>query len=241
MFVVRKLLILLAFWGGAVSAGAPDVSLRPVERPVFEPDVVAEAASKRPKPRTPAIGLFASKKKRELRRGMVCGDLDIQGEAVGRVAGKISGCGVNDAVRVRSVSGVVLSQKAVMDCGTAKALKTWVDRGLKPAFKRQGGGVSRIRVAAHYACRTRNNRKGAKISEHGKGRAIDISGFWLENGKEISILRDYGRGRTGRALKASRKAACGPFGTVLGPGSDRYHSDHFHFDTARYRSGPYCR
>jgi hypothetical protein len=37
-----------------------------------------------------------------------------------------------------------------------------------------------------------------------------------------------------------RKAACGPFNTVLGPGSDPFHGDHFHLDTARGR-GPYCR
>jgi len=37
------------------------------------------------------------------------------------------------------------------------------------------------------------------------------------------------------------RAACGPFGTVLGPNADRFHQDHFHFDTARHRSGPYCR
>jgi len=37
------------------------------------------------------------------------------------------------------------------------------------------------------------------------------------------------------------RAACGPFGTVLGPESNRFHRDHFHFDTARYRSGSYCR
>ncbi|MEM9755898.1 MAG: extensin family protein, partial [Pseudomonadota bacterium] len=25
------------------------------------------------------------------------------------------------------------------------------------------------------------------------------------------------------------------------PESDRFHQDHFHFDVADYRSGPYCR
>jgi len=30
-------------------------------------------------------------------------------------------------------------------------------------------------------------------------------------------------------------------GTVLGPEANRFHRDHFHFDTAEYRSGPYCR
>ncbi|MDX5403468.1 MAG: extensin family protein, partial [Rhodobacterales bacterium] len=25
------------------------------------------------------------------------------------------------------------------------------------------------------------------------------------------------------------------------PESDRFHRDHFHFDTARHRNGPFCR
>jgi hypothetical protein len=43
-----------------------------------------------------------------------------------------------------------------------------------------------------------------------------------------------------RFQRAVRKAACGPFTTVLGPGSDAYHDDHMHFDTKPRRS-PYCR
>ena len=105
----------------------------------------------------------------------------------------------------------------------------------------KGGGVAQIKVAAHYSCRTRNNRPGAKISEHGKGKAIDISGFRLRDGTEITVLKDYDSWQFGPALRRMRREACGPFGTVLGPGSDRYHNDHFHFDTARHRGGAYCR
>ena len=43
------------------------------------------------------------------------------------------------------------------------------------------------------------------------------------------------------AMRKMHRTACGPFGTVLGPDSDRFHRDHFHFDTAKYRSGPFCR
>lgn len=181
------------------------------------------------------------KERRALRKGAVCGDPDIQGEVVGRVPGRISGCGVQNAVKVRSVSGIGLSQKSVMDCGTAKALKSWVNKGLKPAMGRKGGGVSEIKVAAHYACRTRNNQKGAKISEHGKGRAIDISGFTMRDGSKVTVLKGWNSGSYGRALKKMHKTACGPFGTVLGPNANKFHRDHFHFDTARYRSGSYCR
>lgn len=175
------------------------------------------------------------------RYGMVCGDPAILGEALGDVPGEINGCGVKDAVKVRSVSGVTLSQGAVMDCDTANALKKWVNTGVKPAFSELGGGVSGLRVAAHYVCRTRNHKAGAKISEHGKGRAIDISGFTTKDGNEYSVLTDYTRARAGKAIRQSHKAACGPFGTTLGPGSDGYHEDHLHMDTARYPGGPYCK
>ena len=181
------------------------------------------------------------KAKRALAKGAVCGDPALQGEGVGMVPGRIRGCGVKNAIKLRSVSGVTLSQASVMDCGTAKALKKWVNKGVKPALGNRGGGVSALRVAAHYACRTRNNKKGAKISEHGKGRAIDISGIKLKNGEVITVLKGWRSAKNGKALKRMHKAACGPFGTVLGPNADRYHQDHFHFDTARYRSGTYCR
>ena len=139
------------------------------------------------------------------------------------------------------MSGIPLSQEAVIDCTTAKALKTWVNNGVKPAIGTSGGGVSQIRVAAHYACRTRNNQPGAKISEHGKGRAIDISGFRLRDGSEITLLQDWNRRDTGAMLRKMHARACGVFGTVLGPDSDRFHKDHFHFDTARHRGGSFCR
>ncbi|WP_163848774.1 extensin family protein [Pseudooceanicola aestuarii] len=174
-------------------------------------------------------------------RGQVCGDPALQGVPVGRIPGKVAGCGVQSAIRLQSVSGVALSTHSVMDCGTAQALKSWVDGGLKPAVKGYGGGVSSLRVVAHYSCRTRNNRKGAKISEHGKGRAIDIAGIKLKDGSELTVLTDWSDGRKGRILHKAHASACGPFGTVLGPDANVYHRDHFHFDTARYRSGSYCR
>ncbi len=224
---------------------APYVSLRPVARPTYTRPVIASiepVAQVPPKRRLTRAERRAARKARRLQtKGAVCGDPAIQGEVIGRVPGKAAGCGIADAVRVRSISNVALSQQSVMNCTTAKTLKSWIDHGLTPAIRGKGGGVARLRVAAHYACRTRNSRKGAKISEHGKGNAIDISAFQLRNGTEISVLKDWGHGSKGRTLKRIHGSACGPFGTVLGPKSDRHHRDHFHLDVARYRSGPYCR
>lgn len=234
--------------GASAAATAPLRALPPSATLAAAPAAAARPASlaplgplPRPRARTPGLVVEAMARRRDRARGTVCGDPALQGEEVGRVPGRLRGCGVGEAIKLRAVSGVALSKQAVMDCRTAQSLKAWVERGLIPATRNLGGGPAQIRVAAHYSCRTRNNRPGAKISEHGKGRAIDISGIVLRNGQVISVLRDWGQGRRGRALAQMRRAACGPFGTVLGPGSDRYHDDHFHFDTARHRGGPYCR
>jgi hypothetical protein len=258
---VRRLAAILLVTAGMASA-APESSLRPEPRPVdgltVEPSgtiaarprgAEAERAARRgdapdlslrPELRPRAILRLGQERDRLRRRGAVCGDLDIQGEVVGRVAGD-GVCGVENAVRIRAVSGVDLNQGAVMDCPTAKALKTWVDETARPAVGSKGGGLARLQVAAHYVCRTRNNKPGARISEHGKGRAIDISGYKLRDGTFVTVLEGW-RGRdTGKILRRMHAGACGPFGTVLGPGSDGYHEDHFHFDTARHRGGPYCR
>lgn len=204
---------------------------------------ISDASSRALRPRARTRKAMSKQRARQkaLQQGSICGDVALQGSIVGRVPGKLNGCGVSSAVKVRSISGVRLSQASVMDCGTARALKRWIDRGMKPAVNGAGGGVREIHVVAHYACRTRNNQKGARISEHGKGRAIDIAGFVLRSGRKITVLKGWNTRRDGAILRKMHKTACGPFGTVLGPNANRFHRDHFHFDTARYRSGSYCR
>lgn len=170
----------------------------------------------------------------------VCGDPALIGEAIGAVEGA-GACGIENAVRLTAVSGVALSTPATVDCPTAQALKTWVETGVRPAVGGTGGGVQSLRVVAHYVCRTRNHRPGARLSEHSFGRAIDIGGIGLADGSEITVLTDWNGSPHAARLRQMWQAACGPFGTVLGPESDAHHQDHFHFDTASYRSGSYCR
>jgi hypothetical protein len=38
-----------------------------------------------------------------------------------------------------------------------------------------------------------------------------------------------------------RRAACGWFTTVLGPGADAAHAEHFHFDIARHGNSDFYR
>lgn len=226
-------------------------SLRPLARPgALDTKVAAARGARRPEPgldlsgpvEEPALASVAPPSKKEQRRkkaeaatraGSVCGVAAIKGEAISPIRSKVRGCGVPEAVLVTAVSGVRLSQGATVDCATAEALNTWVGEVLQPAYRES---VVELRVAAHYICRSRNNIRGAKVSEHGKGKAIDISALVLSNGKVLEVLGGFNK-----TMRRAHKGACGIFRTTLGPGSDGYHEDHLHFDTSARKGGAYCR
>ncbi len=216
----------------SASGNAVLASARPKKRPRSVLRRAARAAKLRPQPAAVVVGT---------KRGSVCGDRSIRGQAISPIAGRLRGCGVSNPVRVTAVDGVTLTSPATINCTAAKALKKWVTQSVKSTVGRSGGGVKSLKVVAHYACRTRNNRSGAKISEHGKGNAIDIAAINLVDGTSITVLHGWRNRSQSKILKRVHRDACGTFGTVLGPNADRYHQDHFHFDVARHRGGAYCR
>lgn len=225
--------VLTLLAASAVAAQGPETSPRPVARPKVAPapPAVSRAAAIPP----------AQTRSLVTRKGALCGVKGIEGVPIPPIKGTLRGCGLKSGVEVHAVHGVTLSRPAKIDCPTARALADWVEQGVKPQIGAMGGGLAQVDVVAHYACRTRNNQPGAKVSEHGRGRAVDIAGFTLKDGRQIRVLTGWTNAATGPILKRIHKAACGPFGTVLGPRANRYHRDHFHVDTARNRSGPYCR
>ncbi len=154
-----------------------------------------------------------------------------------------NGCGISNGYRISASSGVAFSQTATVTCNVANTFNSWLLDTVQPqASAIYGSKVISVNIAATYACRPRNNVSGAKLSQHGMGNAIDVSGFTLADGREISVLEDYYNSRDNQKfLRAIRKEACGPFHTVLGPGSDASHKDHLHFDLQKMRcGGPYC-
>ncbi len=171
--------------------------------------------------------------------GPVCGNPDIWGIEIDDINGR-GACGVEDPVQVFMVSGVALSMQPKVNCETATALNAWVSEAAQPAVADLDTRIESLKVVAHYACRSRNNVRGARLSEHARGNAVDIAGMQLADGTELSVLKDW-RSEHSELMQALHRTACGPFGTVLGPRADRHHQDHFHFDVASYRMGPYCR
>ncbi len=174
-------------------------------------------------------------------KGAVCGVRTIRGTELADIGNPARGCGIDDPVKVTEVAGVSLSTSVTIDCPTARALNSWVEKGLKPAIGRRGGGVVELTIFASYACRSRNNIPGGKLSEHGRGHAVDVGGLTLKDGTKVTVLDHWRSRKYGAPLRKAHAAACGPFGTVLGPKADKYHRNHFHLDTAQYRSGPFCQ
>ena len=222
----------------ATAPGLPDSSTlaasaptAPPVRPKHRPkNLITVAASVAPAPDAPA----KPSKKKATKKGSVCGIAEIKGSELPDIGSKTKGCGIDDPVKVTSISGVTLNPAATISCPTAEALKTWIEKGMRPAFGNKD--VVELRIFGSYSCRTRNNKKGAKISEHGRGKALDIGAFVLATGEVWTIASNYNK-----IIRKAHKAACGIFGTTLGPGSDGYHEDHLHFDIAHYNNGSYCR
>ena len=155
-----------------------------------------------------------------------------------------NGCEVTNAWNIKSVGSVSFSQPATLRCGMAEPLREWIEDTVQPTAQRSfGESVVSVDVAASYSCRPRNNQRGAKMSEHGYGNAIDIAAFTLESGRKVTVKQGWrGDGAERRFLAQVHGEACSEFNTVLGPNSDANHRDHFHLDLQNRRTGSkYCR
>jgi hypothetical protein len=151
-----------------------------------------------------------------------------------------NGCQVENAWKVSAISGVSFSQPAVMNCGMIGPLDDWFNHVVQPAAQRTfGESVVAVNVAASYACRPRNNKRGGKMSEHGFGNALDIASFTRESGRKVEVEQGYFGWSEKGFIKEVRKGACSDFNTVLGPG-DAHHDDHIHVDRANRRGGKLC-
>lgn len=148
-------------------------------------------------------------------------------------------CGIDDAVRLEAVvlpdrTRVALSPPAIVHCTFAEAIVQWVRQDLVPAVRPLGASLRSIDNYSSYDCRGRNRVVGAKLSEHGKGNALDMRSFRLTDGKLVGLTdpevdKDF--------REALRKNMCARFTTVLGPGSDGYHENHVHVDRAERHGG----
>lgn len=137
------------------------------------------------------------------------------------------------AVRLGDGRMIPLKPAAISRCEMTIAAARWVREALAPAIGGAGGVLGAVRIADSYNCRPRNRVSGAKMSEHGRGNAVDVGGFELGDGRVWIVAKG---GLPNPFRTAMKDSACTRFTTVLGPGSDGYHEDHIHVDLAQRRN-----
>ena len=148
-------------------------------------------------------------------------------------------CGGSDMVRLNAVlladgGRIALSPAPVLLCHFAESLAGWLRDEVAPRAEKLGLALRAIETYDDFECRGRNRVGGARLSEHGKGDAVDVRALVLADGRAVG-LTDVTVAKEFR--DELRESACHRFTTVLGPGSDSYHEAHIHLDLAERRQG----
>jgi len=148
-------------------------------------------------------------------------------------------CGGGDMVRLKSVAlaagtRIELRPAPVLRCPFAESVAGWLRDEAAPRAGKLGSVLSAVETYDDFECRGRNRIAGAKLSEHGKGNAVDLRSFILADGRALG-LTDMAVAKEFR--DEIRDRACHRFTTVLGPGSDSYHESHIHLDLAERHNG----
>jgi hypothetical protein len=140
---------------------------------------------------------------------------------------------------VTAFGPVAMRPAATLACPIVSALDRWLSEAVQPAAQRWfGARVVEIKQISAYSCRGMNGDSRAHISEHAFGNALDIAGFTLADGRQISVKDGWkGLPEEQGFLRDVQAAACQQFSTVLAPGSNAYHYDHIHVDLMRRASG----
>jgi hypothetical protein len=144
-----------------------------------------------------------------------------------------NGCGWTNAVKFTTTGGAKIGVEP-LTCEMAAAVTLWVEHEVQPlAMETYGKRVVGLGDMGTYDCRNIVGNpfwKGVR-SQHASANALDISGFTLEDGKQISVLRDWDdKGTDGKFLREAHRRACRYFRVTLGPEFNEAHKNHFHFD-----------
>ncbi len=148
-------------------------------------------------------------------------------------------CGGGDMIELSSVlmpggAPIPIKPAPILRCAMAEQLAIWVRDEAAPRIVKAGAVLRQLDTYDDYSCRGRNRIVGARMSEHGKGNAVDVRSFTFTDNRVV-MLTDV---KASKELRLGiRESVCARFSTVLGPGSDGYHEEHIHLDLADRRGG----
>lgn len=125
------------------------------------------------------------------------------------------------------------SRTSTMDCQMALALAE-----LGPDL--HALGVREVRFGSIYDWSFIQGRDGRMLSRHALALAIDISGFVDDQGREVSIVKDYRRGDKLLLAVEQLLLASSHFHNIITPRHDPVgHDNHFHAEAvASFRGNP---
>jgi hypothetical protein len=169
----------------------------------------------------------------------------VQTSAYAEPVSEISGpgsCGMNHPFKIEAVANgfVAMQPKATLGCPMVAAFNRWLTDIAQPAALAWfGEEIIEVKQLSSFSCR-RIGGSGT-MSEHGYGNAPDVAGFVLKGGRTVTVKHGWRGAPDERGfLRQVHAGGCEVFTTVLGPGYDAAHHDHFHFDLAR-RNAVVCR
>lgn len=146
-------------------------------------------------------------------------------------------CYIDSPVKVSAMGSVQMKPAATLTCQMALTFANWTRNELVPNARwRYFSGVKAIRQGSSYSCR---KIAGSRTqSAHSQGNALDVMAIVLNNGKEIDVTKKgFFSFRERKLLNNVRADGCEYFTTVLGPGYNYDHRNHFHFDLMQRKSG----
>jgi len=216
-----------------VVTAAPDVAPGSAPPPAAPQDKVASIA-----PPT-AVPALSGECEQGLRNSKV------QFEPVAAPFGDAN-CPVDDPVRLHAIatpSGLVnLPEGPVFNCRFARQFAMWIsETGSAVVLAQTSRRLDKVATGPGYDCRHRNGDSSGKMSEHAAGDAVDITTLTLAGGTTIRMADAIDPASPSYAvLRALRTTACGYFTTVLGPGANEAHKEHYHLDLGVHgKSGNY--
>ena len=147
----------------------------------------------------------------------------------------VAGCPLSNVVRI-SRSDVAYNAPFTVTCPLAVRWLMFERQQLQPlALGHFGTRVGRIEHFGSFACRNVYHRASGRRSQHATASAFDIAAFRMNDGTVVSVLQDWSNDSEpakAEFLQDVHRAACGYFGTVLGPDYNQPHANHFHLDTS---------
>jgi len=158
-------------------------------------------------------------------------------------------CRIANPVKVSGEADIGWNRAGVLSCTTMQVVTRFETEVVQPAAQRHfGQKVARLLHMGTYECRARRTDstvaaaaagkpvRGGRLSEHGRGQAIDVGGFELADGRTITVRRDWRAGGPASAfLREVAQGACEHFSVVLTPNYNAVHADHLHLDIGPHK------